>query len=163
MGVRGELGADFCSKKNPKSFLVGINFFWRKPKIEFSILVLSVTVSHLTVPRSRRHSPMLSLVEQQEDVLAYTMPPSHRSGGRDVHIYDANDPTAVLGGLILSNGVTNANLYSMVEILVKSTGPFSLRNEGGIEIEKDHHPLQSGKYYIVATGKFLHNHPFMIR
>ena len=47
-----------------------------------------------------------------------TMPPINRSAGRNVHIYDANDPTAVLGGLILVNGVTNANFYSMVEILI---------------------------------------------
>ena len=89
--------------------------------------------------------------------------PISRSGGRNVHIYDAKKPTAVLGGLILSNGVTNANLYSMVEILVIFDGPFSLRNEGGTEIIKDHHPLQPGNYYIITNGDFLHNHSFMIR
>jgi len=111
----------------------------------------------------RRTNNSMSLVEQQEDALTYTMPPSNRSGRRDVHIYDANDPTAVLGGLILTNGIANADLYSMVEILIKSTGPFSLRNEVGIEIKKDYHPLQSGKYYIVAAGKLRHNHSFTVR
>ena len=40
---------------------------------------------------------------------------SDRSAGRNVHIYDARDPDVVLGGLTLTNGVTNANFYSMVE------------------------------------------------
>jgi hypothetical protein len=82
------------------------------------------------------------------------MPPLNRSEGRNVHIYDANDPTAELGGLVLTNGVTNANFYSMVEILVIFTSTFFLRDEGGTEIKKDNHPLQPGKYYIVATSKF---------
>ncbi|KAF1813960.1 hypothetical protein P152DRAFT_465712 [Eremomyces bilateralis CBS 781.70] len=68
------------------------------------------------------------------------MPPRNRSLGRDVHIYDVNDRTTVLGGLILTNGVTNANFYSMVEIIVfhliiprlifaPNIGSFSVNNE----------------------------------
>lgn len=41
------------------------------------------------------------------------MSAANRSAGREVHIYDANDPATVLGRLILTNGVTNANFYSM--------------------------------------------------
>src|SRR5271155_4233040 len=52
--------------------------------------------------------------------------PISRSGGRNVHIYDAKKPTAVLGGLILSNGVTNANLYSMLGSFIVFESP-SLR------------------------------------
>ena len=65
------------------------------------------------------------------------MPPVNRSEGRDVHIYDSKDRTTMLGGLILSPGVTNANFYSMVEVFVLFTVPFSLQNEGSIEIKKD--------------------------
>jgi hypothetical protein len=84
------------------------------------------------------------------------MPPVNRSGGRDVHIYDAKYPTIVLGGLILTNGVTNANFYSMVEILIifTSTSSFFLQDETSTRIEKDDHPLLPGKYYVVATGEF---------
>jgi hypothetical protein len=89
------------------------------------------------------------------------MPPANRSGGRNVHIYDANDPATVVGGLILTNGVTNANFYSMVEILFIFTSTFFLQDEGDTEIERDGHPLQPGKYYIVAASGFAHNHPFM--
>ena len=92
------------------------------------------------------------------------MPPINRSGGRNVHIYDANNPTVELGGLILSNGVTNANFYSMVEILIIFTSSFFLQDETGTRIQKNDHPLQPGKYYIVSIGKFLQtNHPFMVK
>ncbi len=39
----------------------------------------------------------------------------NRSEGRTVHIYDHRNPSEVLGDLILTNGVTNKNLYSMCE------------------------------------------------
>jgi hypothetical protein len=61
----------------------------------------------------------------------------------------------VLGGLILTNGVTNANLYSMVEIIVIFSGPFSLLDDDGTKIDKDDHPLQPGNYFIDADGKLL--------
>ena len=83
------------------------------------------------------------------------MSPNNRSVGRNVHIYDAKHPDSVIGGLLLTNGVTNGNFYSMVEILIVFTSTFLLRDEGGAEIKKDNDPLQPGKYYIVATGKFF--------
>jgi hypothetical protein len=86
------------------------------------------------------------------------MAPTDRSRGRDVHIYDAKDPTTVLGGLILTNGVTNTNFYSMVEILVLFMSDFELRDEGDTKIERNDDPLQLGRYYINATGKFIYNH-----
>lgn len=36
--------------------------------------------------------------------------------GRNVYIYDAKDRVTLLGGLILTNGVTKSNFYSTVEI-----------------------------------------------
>jgi hypothetical protein len=90
------------------------------------------------------------------------MPPIDRSAGRNVHIYDDNDRTTVLGGLILNPGVTNANFYAMIRIFVEfGRRTFSLRNQSGIEIQKDHQPLQPGNYYIDTSGKFLY-HPFTI-
>jgi hypothetical protein len=90
------------------------------------------------------------------------MAPRNRSRGRDVHIYDAKDPTIVLGGLILTNGVTNSNFYSMVEILVLFTSDFELRSEDNTEIQRNDHPLQPGRYYVNSTGKFLHNYGLVI-
>jgi hypothetical protein len=54
----------------------------------------------------------------------------NRARGRNAFIYDANDPDKVLGGLVLTNGVTNANLYSMVEIMIIFDGGFSQHDEG---------------------------------
>jgi hypothetical protein len=42
---------------------------------------------------------------------------ANRSAARNVHIYDARDPDTVLGGLILTNGVINAQLlFDVVDI-----------------------------------------------
>lgn len=77
----------------------------------------------------------------------------------------------MLGGLILAKGITNANFYTMVEILIIPTDDSSLQGEsyfflqdaGSNKIERDGHPLQPGNYYIVAKGEFQYNHPFIAK
>ncbi|KAF1808661.1 hypothetical protein P152DRAFT_462221 [Eremomyces bilateralis CBS 781.70] len=92
-----------------------------------------------------------------------TMVPRDRSEGRDVHVYDANDSTTVLGGLVLTNGVTNSNFYSMVDILVLFTSCFELQHEE-TKVERNDDPLQPGKYYIIAAGPFsVNNEPWLLR
>ncbi|KAF4627998.1 hypothetical protein G7Y89_g10152 [Cudoniella acicularis] len=92
------------------------------------------------------------------------MAPGDRSGGRDIHIYDIKDPSTVLGGLILTNGVTNANFYSMVKIIFLFTSNFELQDKGNTKIEKDDDPLQPGNYYIYTTGPFsVNNEPWLLR
>jgi hypothetical protein len=81
------------------------------------------------------------------------MAPRNRSAGRTVFIYDANDRENVLGGLILTNGVTNKNFYEMVDILLVFNSDFRLRYESDTTIERNGDPLQPGKYYICAAGK----------
>ena len=88
------------------------------------------------------------------------MPSVNRSKGRDVHIYNANDPSTELGGLILTNGVTNANFYLMVEILFIFESTYFLRDEGGVRVQRDGHQFQPGNYYIVATSRFCIILPF---
>jgi hypothetical protein len=92
-----------------------------------------------------------------------TIPPADRSKGRNVHIYNAENPTVVLGGLVLSHGVTNANLYSMLGIFILYEAPKEvpldeekpfLRDKEGTKIEKNDDPLQPGEYYIVSTCRF---------
>ena len=83
------------------------------------------------------------------------MPPILRSASWNVHIYNSKDPTEVIGGLCLANGITNANFYAMIEIIIIFSSTFFLRNETGIEIEKNDDQLQPGKYYIVASGEFI--------
>ena len=73
-----------------------------------------------------------------------------RSLGRNVHIYDAKDRSKLLGGLMLNNGITKSNLYSMVEIWLLFDSSFSIENEAAATLERNEDPLISGKYYIVG-------------
>jgi hypothetical protein len=117
-----------------------------------------------TPTTSDSHGSPTSIISDPLTLKYSTMPPVNRSEGRDVHIYDNKDRTTMLGGLILSPGVTNANFYAMIRIFVEFnfSRTFSLRNQSRITIQENHQPLQPGNYYIVTSGKFLH-HPFMIK
>jgi len=79
-----------------------------------------------------------------------------RSAGRNVHIYDARDPDVVLGGLILTNGVTNANFYSMVEIFLWFNEDYFLRHGDDTEVQRDEQAFRPGDYYIVTNGMYFH-------
>ena len=59
---------------------------------------------------------------------------ANRSFGRNVHLYNANDPATVIGGLLLTNGVTNANFYSMVEIICIFDQQYFLLDEDGTTV-----------------------------
>jgi len=92
------------------------------------------------------------------------MPPIHRSAGRNIHIYDVNDPATVLGGLTLTNGVTNANFYAMVDIICIFDDHYILLDERDSTIYRDDHPLQQGKYYIVTAGSItVNDEPWLVR
>ncbi|ELR03632.1 hypothetical protein VC83_03464 [Pseudogymnoascus destructans] len=82
------------------------------------------------------------------------MPRINRSEGRNVHIFNAADPTSELGGLIRTRGVTNKNLYDMIEIFVVVTSEFTLRNDGDMTIAKDDAQLEPGNYFICAADPF---------
>jgi hypothetical protein len=85
-----------------------------------------------------------------------TMPSTNRSAGRNVHIYNANEPNTVLGGLYVNDGVTNANFYSMLDFIFIFSGEYLLRDGDGNKILKDSNPLQPNKYYIVTQGRFIY-------
>jgi hypothetical protein len=74
-----------------------------------------------------------------------------------VHIYSANDrhnpQKQALGGLILTDGITTSNFFSMLAILLVSDTPYTLENEQGITIRSTNDPLQPGNYYVV--GRFI--------
>ncbi|KAH8154385.1 uncharacterized protein LAJ45_00912 [Morchella importuna] len=83
---------------------------------------------------------------------------SNRSLGRDIHIYAASDPTGpVLGGLILTNGVTNVNLYSMVDIILTISSIYHLQDARRSQLDRDDNPLQPGNYYVVTDGSISIN------
>jgi hypothetical protein len=81
------------------------------------------------------------------------IPANTRTAGRDVFFYDLRNSSVCLGGLILTNGVTNANFHSMIEIALSISEPYSLRNEDGDTVYRDARPLLRGKYYVVTDGK----------
>ena len=89
------------------------------------------------------------------------MPSVNRSRGRNVHIYNANDATTELGGLILTSGVTNANFYAMVEIFVFFASEYVLRSESNVIIEKDDSVLLPRNYYVDSPCKSLFNSLFL--
>ena len=125
-----------------------------------------------TLATSDSHESPTSITSITSDPLALkykysTMPPRNRSAGRNVHIYNNKNRTTMLGGLILSPGVTNANFYAMIRILVEFTSrhfsrTFSLRDQSRTTIQENNQPLQPGNYYIITSGKFLH-YPVMIK
>jgi hypothetical protein len=110
-----------------------------------------------TLPHSADSPSSLLLHEDTRT----TMPPRNRSKGRDVHIFDISDRDTSIGGLILTAGVTNANLYTMIEIFVIFNGEYILRNESDTMIEKDDSLLLPGNYYIDSPRKLFFNAFFL--
>jgi hypothetical protein len=84
-----------------------------------------------------------------------TMPPRDRTRGRSVHIFDASNRNTSIGGLVPTAGVTNANLYAMIEIFVNFYGGYILRNESDVNIEKDDFPLLPGNHYVDSPRESL--------
>ncbi|RPB04293.1 hypothetical protein L873DRAFT_1833304 [Choiromyces venosus 120613-1] len=80
------------------------------------------------------------------------MSSADRSAWRNTFIYDSNNRDTVLGGLWATPGITNTNLYSMLEIFCLFSNTFELHDEDGQLVEKDEAQLQPGNYYIVTKG-----------
>ncbi|KAH8652734.1 HNH endonuclease-domain-containing protein [Tricladium varicosporioides] len=85
-----------------------------------------------------------------------------RSQHRNVLIFNTSDRNTTIGGLVLTAGVTNANLYAMVEIIVIAISDFTLRNESDITIKKNDSPLQPGNYYIDSPEPFEVNNEVLV-
>lgn len=99
---------------------------------------------------------------EQTHLCLFSLPvnmPANRSAGRDVHIYKPGDLTEPLGGLVLTNGFTNANFYAMIEVFMIFLEAIFLRREdvtdGLRDIPRDEQALQPGNSYIIAEGKRL--------
>ncbi|KAH8672763.1 hypothetical protein BGZ60DRAFT_405507 [Tricladium varicosporioides] len=112
---------------------------------ENALLQHDETLLRLT---DRSASPLYENTQSE----SFAMSPDNRSAGRDVHIFDANDRNTSIGGLILTSGITNDNLYSMIEIFVFFDGKYILRSEDNIMIERNDSPLLPGNYYIVSPN-----------
>ena len=87
-----------------------------------------------------------------------------RSLGRNVHIYSAKDTSTVIGGLVATNGMTNANFYSIVEIVFIFDNDYTLCYKSGTTVQRDDNPLQAGKYLINTAGSLtVNNEPWLVR
>ena len=75
---------------------------------------------------------------------------SNRSLGRDTFVYDGQDRDVLLGGLKLNPGVTKANFYAMLEIILIFQRNYSIIDENDILIEKNDEPLSPGSYYVLG-------------
>jgi len=84
------------------------------------------------------------------------MAPTDRSGVRNVFIYDSKNRDVVLGGLWATTGITNANLYFVVETFCSIDGAYCLQDESEGVVQRDAQQLKPGKYFLVTNGRFLH-------
>ena len=71
---------------------------------------------------------------------------------RDVFFFDFRDPLTLLGGLVLTPGVTNANFHAMIDIVLVVSSTYFLQNDNGETLQRDSQPLLPGNYYVVADG-----------
>lgn len=71
---------------------------------------------------------------------------------RDVFFSDFRDPLTLLGGLVLTPGVTNANFHTMIDIALVVSSTYFLQNDNGETLQRDTRPLLPGNYYVVADG-----------
>jgi hypothetical protein len=77
-----------------------------------------------------------------------------RALARDVFLYDFKDFNTLLGGLVLTTGVTNANFYAFVEIIIDISPPgtFVLQDENGNIVPQDAQSLLPMRYFILSDG-----------
>ena len=60
--------------------------------------------------------------------------------------------------------MTNANFYSMVEMVFIFDNDYTLSSESGATVQKDDLPLQAGKYFINTAGSLrVNNEPWLVR
>lgn len=67
-----------------------------------------------------------------------------RALARDVFFYDLRDPSTLLGGLVLNPGITNANFYSMIEIVLIISSTYTIQSGSGNPLPRDSGPLLPG-------------------
>ena len=84
--------------------------------------------------------------------LAY-MAAVNRSILHNTFIYSSDDLNVLLGGLWVSEGITNANLYSMIEIFCIFSDIFNLQYHHGPVVERDNSQLQPGDCFVVTNGR----------
>lgn len=80
-----------------------------------------------------------------------------RSRIRDVFFYDLQDSCALLGGLVLTRGITNVDFYTMVGIVIITSTTFFLQDDNGQTVPNDAQPLSIGNYFVVSDSPIYLN------
>ena len=89
---------------------------------------------------------------------------TRRALGRNVYIYSARGTNTVLVGLSLTDGITRANSYSVVEIVFIFDNDYTPDSESGTTVQRDNHPLKAGKYLINTAGSLkVNNEPLLVQ
>ena len=88
-----------------------------------------------------------------------------RAHERNVHIYSARDTNTVLGGLVATDGMTNAKFYPMVEIVfICDNDDTPSRKKSSTTVQRDSDLLQAGKHLINTAGSLkVNNEPWLVR
>ncbi|KAG0633053.1 HNH endonuclease-domain-containing protein [Tuber brumale] len=89
------------------------------------------------------------MASTDQDRIAHIQP-ADRSAWHNTRIYASNDRDTVLGGLWVAPGITNTNLYSMVNIFCTFTASFDLQDGSQQLVEKDEQPLRPGALYALV-------------
>ena len=116
----------------------------------------SLAQTLLSRPYSRFQIPSVyrAPASADQDRLTY-MALFARSKSRNAHVYASDSLDTLLGGLWIAEGITNANLYSMVEIFCIFSDTFDLQLHGGSLVARDDSQLQPGNYFVVSNGRSL--------
>lgn len=67
-------------------------------------------------------------------------------------MYSAGEANTVLGGLVATKGMVNANFDSMVEITFIFDKDYTLCYESSTTVQRDNNLLQAGRYFINTAG-----------
>jgi len=68
-------------------------------------------------------------------------------------IFGSKKCANVLGGLCVTDGITNANLYSRVEIFVSISNPWYLNDDSEDVVTRDGQHLEPRNYFVLTDGR----------
>ena len=82
--------------------------------------------------------------------------PIDRCFDRNVHFYDASNPSVLLGGLVQNGSVTEANVLEMLFIVLVTESPLRVQERtSGHVVTATNNPLQQGVYDVYCDSMCL--------
>jgi hypothetical protein len=118
---------------------------------------ISPPTTAMTLDNSTPASPQQSHPSISPPTNMSTAATRARSRIRDVFFYDLQDSCALLGGLVLTRGITNVDFYTMVGIVIITSTTFFLQDDNGQTVPNDAQPLSIGNYFVVSDSPIYLN------